>query len=496
MKTLLLINPHNSEKIRTPGYFLMPLSLLYLSGSASDVANTHILDLNVVKSSMFKTDSTADFVYSRIVADEVHRLKPDFIGINCLFSGQFETVKNIAIAAKEARPSTVVIIGGMHPTIYNKEILEHCQFIDIVVIGEGEQTLRGILTSDNNNYDRIEGIAFRNSARDIVVNPKESFVSHLDEMPLPDYSLFNFKGYQLDTNDWFNPKNQDIKTSVPILTSRSCPYKCNFCAMNLVMGTKFRARSAEHVFSEMKLLYNDYGVSFFHIMDDNSTLDKKRIKELCTLIINSKMNISFDMCNGTMPSTLDDDVIDLMVEAGFISCFLAIESGSDYIRNTIMGKNVSKETICRVVERFRTYKNVHLAAFFLMGMPEETLESLMETYNFIDSLDLDSFKVAVATPFPGTKLFDQCVRDNLLLSDKDSLKDLWNNSDWYLQILNTTPPFLIKPYNLQVSDLKEFVRRFEYIRHRKHVIAESNGRITFSIANELAEFRKQNPGCL
>ncbi len=494
MKSILLINPQNSDQIRSPGYFLLPLSLLYLSGTASLVAKTHILDLNVAKKKFFQSGEAGTFSYLDEVKKEVTRLMPDFVGITCLFSEQFEMVLNIADTVKKANPSSITILGGMHPTIFHKDILRNCPQVDAVVIGEGEKTLEKILTLDVDAWQNIEGFAFKNPQQQILVNEKTSFIDNLDELAPPAYDLFNFTDYKLDSSGWYNPKKLDIGTSAPILTSRSCPFKCSFCAMNLVMGTRFRARSAEQVFKEIEYLYREHGVRYFNIMDDNFTLDKKRIKQICRSIVDAKLDLSFDMPNGIMTTTLDDDVIDALAEAGFTYCFLAIESGSDFIRNKVMNKNLSLETIFRVVTSFRRHPQIHLAAFFLMGMPEETRESLDETYNLIEQLDLDSFKMSVATPFPGTKLFDQCLRDKLFLASGDKISSLWRDTGWYQRILNVDPPYFLKPYKMEIPELEEYARKFEALRHHKHLIASKKGRQTLSVNQAIADYRKRNPG--
>ncbi len=492
MKSILLINPQNSDKIRSPGYFLLPLSLLYLSGTSRLVAETHILDLNVAKNNFFKSGQAGNFSYIEKVEKEVEKLKPDFVGVTCLFSEQFEMVLKITDAIKRANPPSVTILGGMHPTIFYEDILNHCPNVDAVVIGEGEKTLAKLLTLDINRWKSIDGLAFRNGQGQIFVNPKASFINDLDALPPPAYDLFDFDDYELDSSGWYNPKNLNIGTSAPILTSRSCPFRCSFCAMNLVMGTRFRTRSAEEVFKEIEYLYKEHNVRYFNIMDDNFTLDKKRVKQICKYIIDANLDLSFDMPNGIMTTTLDDDVIDALAEAGFAYCFLAIESGSDFIRNKVMHKQLSLDTIFRVIESFRRHPQIHLAAFFLMGMPEETRETLEETYSLIEKLDLDSFKMSVATPFPGTKLFDQCLRDNLFLVDKATLNSLWCNTDWYQRILNVNPPFFLKPYKMDIAELEDYANKFEAQRHQKHLLTCKNGRQTLSVTQAIADYRLKN----
>jgi anaerobic magnesium-protoporphyrin IX monomethyl ester cyclase len=494
MKTILLINPQNSDQIRSPGYFLVPLSLLYLAGSVRSVATPHVLDLNVVKREFFKKHPDGRFSFIEVVESEILRLKPDYVGITCLFSEQFGMVRQIADAAKRVHPEAVTVLGGMHPTIFHRDILSHLASVDAVVIGEGEVTLPRMVSLPREQWGDIEGFAFKNAQGEVVVNNQIPFVKELDTLAPPAYDLFNFADYKLDSSGWYNPKKFDIGTSVPILTSRSCPYKCSFCGMNLVMGTSFRARSAESVCQEIEYLYHEHGTRYFNIMDDNFTLDKKRIKQICQFIIDKKLDLSFDMPNGIMTTTLDDDVIDALAEAGFAYCFLAIESGSDFMRNKVMHKQLSLETIFRVVKSFRRHPQIHLAAFFLMGMPEETHETLEETYRLIEQLDIDSFKMSVATPFPGTKLFEQCQRDNLFLVNKTKLDSLWCDTNWYQRILNVDPPYFFKPYQMEIEELDQYTERFEALRHEKHLAASRAGRQTLSVTQAIAEYRKHHPG--
>ena len=492
MKSILLINPPNSDQIRSTGYYLMPLSLLYLSGTTRLVANTSVLDLNVAKRKYYLSGNAGEFPFCEIVKNEVGRLRPDVVGVTCLFSGQIEMVLNIVDTVKKELPSSTTVLGGMHPTIFHAEILHNCPNVDAVVIGEGEKALEKILTTDKDSWKSIDGLAFRERNNAVTVNEKKSFVDDIDTLPRPAYDLFDFDDYKLDSSGWYNPKKIRIGTSVPILTSRSCPFKCSFCGMNLVMGTRFRPRSADDVFQEIEYLYRAHNVRYFNIMDDNFSLDKNRIKQICRNIIDSKMELSFDIPNGIMTKTLDDEVIDLLAQAGFIYCFLAIESGSDFIRNKVMNKGLSNKVIFRVVKSFRRHPSIHLLGFFIMGMPEETRETLKETVALIEALDLDDFKMSVATPFPGTKLFEQCQRDNLFVATTGEKSLLWRKSDWHQRILNDESQFFIKPYAMELRELDEYARKFEFLRHNKHLATVQQGRQTLSITEALSDFRRRH----
>ena len=140
-----------------------------------------------------------------------------------------------------------------------------------------------------------------------------------------------------------------------------------------------------------------------------------------------------------------------MVSAGMVRTYVAIESGSDYIRNKIMRKNLPRERIYKVIELMKKYKHLDVAAFFIMGMPEETQETLEDTYNLIKDITVNRVFLMNIVPFPGTEVFAQAVRDGLLI-DTDPAA-LYLADDRYLTNYNR---FFLKPYNLGLDDMRIF----------------------------------------
>jgi magnesium-protoporphyrin IX monomethyl ester (oxidative) cyclase len=226
--------------------------------------------------------------------------------------------------------------------------------------------------------------------------------------------------------------------------------------MRFVMGNKIRFRTAENVFTEIKMLYENYGINYFKIMDDNFTYSKKRTLEICDMITKNNLKIVMEFMNGLMVKTMDKEIIDALCLSGGLFFPLAIESGSDYIRNVIMRKNCSKELIFDVIQNLRKH-NVIIKAFFIIGMPEETEETIDDTINMLKNLDIDFAFVSIVNPFPGTALYNQCKRDNLFTLKFDEEK-LWNNSIEAQSTMKNISAglsfFLIKPYNLSLEVLK------------------------------------------
>lgn len=462
----LLVNPPIPFDIPNKEYKLPP-AMLYLAGYLKKAnERVEVLDLNTYKPWLSNPEKPEEACYS-ILFEKISRIKPSLIGFGCLYSGNFPGVLKLSNFVKEKFRNIKIVIGGMHPTIFAQEILTNCLAIDFIVIGEGEQQLLSLVkclkNEEPNAFQTDDGFAFRADGK-VIVCPKKAHVENLDNIPFPAYELVNFDDYRADLSNWHNPKQLKFDITVPLITSRSCPYRCNFCSMFLVMGPRFRPRSAKNVVDEIELLYTQYGINHFNIMDDNFTLDKARVLEICEQIRQRNINIQFETLNGVMLHKLDKDIIEAMVAAGWVRGALSIESGSDYIRNKVMGKNLQKEKIYEVVELAKKHPSLYLKGCYIIGLPEDTHETLMETYKMIEELDIKEALVANIIPYSGTRLFNQCLRDNLFIDDLN-LENLWRDSSLYCHPSNKR--FFIKPYNLTLTDLQYYREKFDALSESK-----------------------------
>lgn len=459
-RKVLLVNPRTPDGCGKSYY--LPLGLLYLASICEKSGCVaELLDFNIHAQN--NLNSSNDWC-NQLLINKIQEYKPDFVLLGCLFSGQFDQVRKIAQTIKRLLPGARTLLGGIHATSYPFEILSHCPSIDYIVIGEGENTLESFLKKDGQrdaDYHDLDGFAFRTKTGSVIVNKKTRFIDTLDEIPFPAYHLINIEDYYIDTQGWHNPKKMRIKASLPIITSRGCPMRCSFCPMSSVMGKQYRHRSVENVFSELLFLYTKYGHSYFSFMDDNFTLNREFILQLCHAIIDNGLNIQFDTLNGIAVNSLDEEVIDALVRAGLVRTALAIESGSPVIRKC-MGKNLSQEKIFEVVKIFKKYPSVFIRGFFIIGMPEETHDTLRQTYEMIRCIDIHSSEVNNLVPFPGTKLFDQALRDNLFFDETD-LDDLWKTT----YVMSKRDYFIVKPYHLNLGELKKWRSEFDKLSERE-----------------------------
>ncbi len=439
MIDVLLVNPSIPPMIRSRDLWV-PINLMYLSATLKKHnISVKIIDLNI--------NSLEQLL------DQIRTVNPSIVGVTCIFSGQFLEARYIIKTVKKMFPFLYTVLGGIHPTIYAEKIVEKCDEIDYVILGEGEYSFLKLVNNLLNKIkvNEISGIVYRNHKK-IIKNPKKDFINDLDSLPFPSYDLINLDDYELDTTGWHNPRRLSIRYMIPILSSRSCPMRCNFCSMFQSMGKKQRFRSPENIVDEIEYIYHKYDAKRFAFIDDNLTIKKSHVVRICEDILRRGLNIQWETPNGIFLPNLEKDVINLMVRSGLIRVSLAIESGSDFIRNDVVGKHLSRDKIYEVVKYFKNYPWVYMKAFFIIGFPEETPESLQETYNMIKEIKIHYPCVSNLLPFPGTRLFEQAIKDNLIVENV-VIEDLWERSDFYF---TDNKKFFIKPYNMDIKELEKF----------------------------------------
>ena len=462
IKVLLINAPvlHNPISHRSTHFPLASLSLATLL--KREQIQVTVLDAgNIFARNAYGSPELANYVQHELIG-QVRGLQPDVIGIGAVFSGAFGPLRMFAESIKASFPSIPIVIGGIHATIFADEILKQYPFIDFVIKGEGEYTFLELVRriDSGQSIADIDGLAYRQSG-EVKVNPKQSFISDLDALPPPDYDLIDVSEYSFDTSEWYSPKGLPIGQPFPILSSRSCPNRCTFCSMWLVHGPKFRARSAKHVVDEIEMLYNKYGVKFFEFMDDNLTFNKTRILDICNDIIGRNLNIQFSTPNGVAINKLDQEVVDAMVDAGLVRVALAVEHGSDYIRKHVIRKPLGTEKVYQVAEACAKHKNLFIIGYFVVGMPQETSETLEATFNIIQKLPLDHFQINWATPYPGTELFRYCMEHNLLSGKEE---DYMTTEHLHY---NTAKPHF-KPHAVDMEELIAFKNKcFDIIKNKK-----------------------------
>jgi radical SAM superfamily enzyme YgiQ (UPF0313 family) len=332
---------------------------------------------------------------------------PDLVGITAttpLIHEAWEIAKRV----KEAGALTV--LGGPHPSSLPGESLSK-PYVDFVVRGEGEITMKELCRtleakgiserkkSSEHLLKGIKGISYRKEGK-IIHNPDRPYLKDLDSLPFPAYHLFP------PLKDYTSPQPL-LGGRIPaanIITSRGCPYNCNFCYKG-TFGNFWRARSPENVIEEWSYLIRELKVKEIGIQDDLFNLDRERCLKICRLIRKERLNVPWSTPNGLRADRVDKELLLEMKRAGCYRVAFGVESGDQGILDRI-GKKIFLE---KIKEAFRLTKEVGLKtiAFFMMGNLGETRETMEKTIKFARELKPDYAQFSAATPFPGTALYQE-----------------------------------------------------------------------------------------
>ena len=357
--------------------------------------------------------------------------EPKLIGITSM-TPTIQSAIQSAYAAKETCPDALVVLGGPHATFMDEQVLSEEKSIDIVVRGEGEQTLLDLTqnVSNHKNLNKIEGITYRNNGN-IVRASNRAYIQNLDELPRPAYKYFPLEKYRLYG-----------RRILPIITSRGCPSQCSFCTTSRIFGKAFRARSPKNVVDELEWLRDVHGADAFSFYDDTFTLDKTRALKICEEMKNRKIGIPWD-CQ-TRVSTVSKELLSKMREANCQQVFFGVESGCQKILDAVnKGTTVEQN---KAAIKMAKKAGLFVAVSVMVGYPGETPEMLKQTIDLVRNTEPDDAYICVATPYPGTEL------RNLIE------KMGWNiSNDW--KRYDTTAPVFDNP-NLSTEDLTKIRNKF------------------------------------
>ncbi|HPN31190.1 MAG TPA: radical SAM protein [bacterium] len=380
MKKVVLVKPYNRSDHIQPS-----LGLGWIAQNVRDIVDVEILDC--IKTN---TNTVEKFIL------QISKIKPDAIGIQC-YSFDIFKVKDLLQAVKLYDKNIITIIGGPHPTLTREKCFEFFgESLDFIFIGESENSLKKFLSGSG--FSEINGFGYRQNEKIIINEPVLN--QNLDELGFPAWDLIKPETYPEAQHGAFF-ENFPI---APIMITRGCPFECSFCAGNKISGKRVRFRSVESVISEMKMLYNDFGIREFHIIDDNFIINRKYAVALLEEFKKIGFKFSWATPNGVRLDCLDSEILSLMKETGIYLISLGIESGSDRILKFIK-KNITVEKIIEKVNLIRKH-NIDIAGFFILGLPTETKEEILKTIEFSVSLPLVRANYFTFLPFPGTESYE------------------------------------------------------------------------------------------
>ncbi len=340
--------------------------------------------------------------------------KPDVIGFSMQTPQYQITESSINALQNDSRFAGVKFcVGGIHCTALKERTLREFNggTLDFIVVGEGEEACLELL---NNylNYDSIPGIAFIDKSGKYVENPIGPTVQDLDKYPIANRAKLDFTKYLQPPG---MIRGRAISKITPIITSRGCPWICNFCCADLMFTRKVRQRSVDNVMEEINTLINDYGVEGVMILDDVFVLDKKWVSEFCKRIRNLPRKFIWGCASRV--DTLKEETIVELKKSGCVQIEFGVESGSDKILKGINKKSTQKK-ILKVFELCRKY-GMKTGASFQVGHPYETIDDVKETEKVARAIKADYTVFFYSTPFPGCDFYQLAIDNEWFIDDGD-----------------------------------------------------------------------------
>jgi len=379
-----LINPPIPEGVFRHQPYL-PMGLAYLAAVLE--RNSHevkILDCPTLK------------INCEQLKKKIGDFDPEVVGITSM-TPTINSAFAAAHAVKEAKSDAIVVIGGPHATFMDEQILRDVADVDIVVRGEGEQTITEIVQKNANRekLDDAAGITFRKNG-EVTRNADRNYIENLDELPYPSLNHFSLENYRVFGRKIF-----------PVVTSRGCPFQCSFCITSRVFGKNTRMRTSESVVNELEWLKNEHNAEAYSFFDDTFTLDKQRVHKICDEIIARKLDVPWD-CQ-TRVDQITPEILGKMKKAGCEIVTFGIEAGCQRILDTIH-KKTSVEQNERGIKMVKK-AGLSVVTSIIIGFPSETKDTIEETLQFVQRLKPDDAYVCIATPYPGTDLY-RLVKEN------------------------------------------------------------------------------------
>ncbi len=359
----------------------MPLGLGYLASFL--LSKNAGIEIRVLDTGIANKRETASFF-----AD-----KYDIVGISVTTRAFTEAVE-IAKTLKQISPGLPVVFGGPHVSIMMQQVMEE-PLIDFGVYGEGELTFNELVKlfrEDSNrpsaeSFAKIKGLIYRNNGG-VAVPPPRELIQDLDSLPFPAFHLFPIERYP--------GKHQ-------MITSRGCPFSCVFCASSQIWKRKWRARSPENIVAEVEYLIKTFRPRPIDFHDDNFNVSRKRLNAICDLFIGRNLRIPWSLW-GFRAEVVDADIARKMRRAGCTNVAIGVESANNEML-VRMGKNVTIEQINTCID-FLHSAGIDVIGQFMIGNPDETLETVRESIKFIKESKLSKANWGCAVPFPSTGLWD------------------------------------------------------------------------------------------
>ncbi|MFR3729250.1 B12-binding domain-containing radical SAM protein [Lacrimispora sp.] len=378
-----------------------------------------------------------DFAVTHISSTEFELMlsegQPKIVGLST-YNESWSTQKVLCKIVKRVLPDAVISAGGAFASFCYEDILLQ-SLTDVVQRGEGEyifKELADFVIRDNKwgQTIDIDGISYRDSGGNIVVNKDSCRIQNLDDLPFPNRDFLELDKYIMPYT---------------ISTSRGCPGNCIFCSSRAFWGKQVIMRSAKSIFEEVMDIYHKYGVTIFYITDDTFTASKKRCLDFCEML--KETGINFIWGCESRADVIDESFIERLYRAGCHKIQFGFESADNEILKKLR-KHVTIEQIENAV-KCACKIGMHIQTSYIIGHAFDTNETIEKTLSYAQYFS-DKYGARVVcsvnTPFPGTEQYERMKELGISVKTKD----------WSKYVLNNP---IISTKNLTTNELRNYLAK-------------------------------------
>jgi len=375
-----------------------PLGMLYIATYLRENG----VDVSII-------DEAAQDYSMKDTLDWVKKENPDILGFSTL-SATGRKAALIAENVKRENPNIITVFGNFFATFNAERILRKYPFVDITIRGEGEQTSLelALCLARNGDLKKVRGINFRNNCT-IIGTEDRPLIKDVDSLPFPDREMLDAEYHNTTAGLVVAPKKFS-----GFVSSRGCVFQCRFCGCRRLARNLWRSRSVDNIMEELHLL-SSQGYKQFLFVDDNFTLNPKRVIKLCQRLKKERVDIEFfaegrvDNCSRGM--------LQEMVRAKCRMIYFGIENATQKVLDYYDKRTTPKQAEDATKKAQNAGIDV-IVASFILGAPHETRKEIQHTLDFAQKIHVDIPQFNILATFPGTDIWEELKMQGLVDEEK------------------------------------------------------------------------------
>ena len=403
--TIVLIQPLGTLS-QPSGYMrtchLEPITLEYLAAAAEAEG----YEVGILSGSISDDE----------IAEAMGRSKPIAIGFSVhtyVYGRSLALARFAKHKARELGYEVVTIFGGAHPSALPEDVAAQAE-VDCVVVGEGEETLCEVLDSvrAHRSLRGVKGIVFKEDGSVISTGRRER-IRNLDALPLPKRlpeHLNRAKQYQIA----YPPPGQQVRIA-QVMYSRGCPFSCYFCSSESMWQREVFWRSPGKVLDEIEMLCEEHGTNLVYFPDLTLNVNRDRVLDLCREFVARRPPVHW--WGLFRADLLDKELLEALADAKCVKISLGVESANEKITEELKGSYHERLSSLRDTLNIANNVGLIIKAFLIIGFPNEKCEEIQQYRDILLSLPIDELRVTFATPFPGTRMWEDALKRGFISRD-------------------------------------------------------------------------------